>query len=52
VIEQRTKWLEARGYCVLRFWNHEVLRHTDIIMDEIIRIAAGRMQQPRPDQPR
>jgi very-short-patch-repair endonuclease len=23
--ERRTRWLEAQGYRVLRFWNHEVL---------------------------
>ena len=25
----RTKWLEARGYRVLRFWNNDVLANTD-----------------------
>jgi very-short-patch-repair endonuclease len=24
----RTRWLNAGGYSVLRFWNHEVLRET------------------------
>ena len=28
----RTKFLEARGYRVLRFWNHEVLRDIDAVM--------------------
>ncbi len=49
---QRTKWLEAQGYQVLRFWNHDVLRQTDVIVDEITRIAAERSQQPRREQPR
>jgi very-short-patch-repair endonuclease len=22
---RRTRWLESQGYCVLRFWNHDVL---------------------------
>ena len=25
--ELRTRWLRERGYMVLRFWNHEVLRN-------------------------
>jgi very-short-patch-repair endonuclease len=25
----RTRWLEARGYRVVRFWNNEVLANTD-----------------------
>jgi very-short-patch-repair endonuclease len=27
--ETRTRWLEARGYRVLRFWNNDVLANTD-----------------------
>ena len=26
----RTRWLEAQGYRVVRFWNDEVLAHTDV----------------------
>ena len=25
----RTRWLEERGYRVMRFWNNEVLANTD-----------------------
>ena len=32
-----TKWLEARGYRVLRFWNNEVLGNTDGVIAEILR---------------
>lgn len=27
----RTEWLEARGFRVLRFWNHEVLGELDAV---------------------
>ena len=30
--EERTKYLEARGYRVLRFWNNDVLNHIDNVL--------------------
>jgi very-short-patch-repair endonuclease len=27
--EARTRWLEARGYRVIRFWNNDVLANTE-----------------------
>jgi adenine-specific DNA-methyltransferase len=30
--EARTRFLASRGYRVLRFWNHEVLKETDAVM--------------------
>jgi very-short-patch-repair endonuclease len=33
--EGRTAWLAARGYRVVRFWNHEVLRQADAVLDRI-----------------
>jgi very-short-patch-repair endonuclease len=38
----RTIWLEKQGYKVLRFWNHDVLRHTDVVVDQIITTARQR----------
>jgi very-short-patch-repair endonuclease len=32
---QRTRWLEARGYRVLRFWNNDVLEHTDAVAQAV-----------------
>ena len=29
---ERTKYLESKGYRVLRFWNHEVLKNIDTVM--------------------
>ena len=30
--ERRTRWLEARGYRVIRFWNNDVLGNTDGVL--------------------
>lgn len=32
---QRSKYLEERGYRVLRFWNHEVIDHLDLAVGAI-----------------
>ena len=29
---ERTAWLESQGYCVLRFWNNEVLVDVEIVL--------------------
>ena len=34
----RTRWLQAQGFRVLRFWNDEVLRETDNVLDEVLRV--------------
>jgi very-short-patch-repair endonuclease len=31
----RTRWLEARGYRVVRFWNNDVLANTDGVIGAI-----------------
>ncbi|HEX2990397.1 MAG TPA: DUF559 domain-containing protein [Anaerolineales bacterium] len=33
--EERTKYLEARGYRVLRFWNNDVMKNMDHILQVI-----------------
>ena len=33
----RESWLAGRGYRVVRFWNHDVLRDTDAVIVEIAR---------------
>lgn len=38
----RARWFEAQGYFVLRFWNDEVLRSTDSVVEHIIRVARER----------
>ena len=34
--EARTRWLEARGYRVIRFWNNDVLANTDGVLRMIL----------------
>ena len=33
--EIRAKWLEAKGWKILRFWNNEVLKNIDGVVEEI-----------------
>jgi very-short-patch-repair endonuclease len=30
---ERTAWLEARGFRVLRFWNHDVLTNIEVVKE-------------------
>ena len=38
----RTRFLNARGFRVLRFWNDEVLREMDAVCATIIALMQGR----------
>lgn len=33
--DERTRWLEAEGYRIIRFWNNEVLSNIDGVLDTI-----------------
>ena len=44
---ERSEWLAAKGYVVMRFWNHDVLRNTDAVVDHIVRVAAERILPQR-----
>jgi very-short-patch-repair endonuclease len=33
--EKRSRFLEAKGYRVLRFWNHDVLGNTEAVLERI-----------------
>jgi very-short-patch-repair endonuclease len=33
--EERTKWLQQRGYQVIRFWDNEVLQNIDSVLEKI-----------------
>ena len=39
----RTRWLEAQGYRVLRFWNNEVLAQTDAVAQAILECVDRRV---------
>jgi very-short-patch-repair endonuclease len=43
--ERRTAWLEAQGFGVLRFWNHEILRQRREVEDRLF--AALNSPSPR-----
>jgi len=34
--EERTKYLEAQGYKVIRFWNNQVMNDIDGVIKEIV----------------
>ena len=40
---QRTRVLEARGYAVIRFWNHDVMQNLNGVLEEIQRVARVRL---------
>ena len=39
--QARTRFLEADGYRVVRFWDHEVLDRMDTILEEIVRLLSN-----------
>ncbi len=39
--ESRDRWLRARGYCVLRFWNSDVLNNQDAVLQIIADAVVG-----------
>ena len=41
----RSAWLEAQGFRVLRFWNHEVLREIEAVK-EVVAGALGCFEPP------
>ncbi len=50
---ERTAWLEAQGFRVLRFWNNEVLGNRDGVLARIVEALAagpsGHTDPPHPD---
>jgi len=45
--ERRTRWLESRGYRVMRFWNNEVLQNPQGVAE-----AIWRATKPEPVSPK
>lgn len=45
----RTRWLAARGYRVLRFWNNDVLTQTDAVVQVIAAATTGAAGAPLPN---
>jgi len=46
---ERTKFLELRGFKVLRFWNHDVLQNTEGVLEVILSSAQARKEIPSPN---
>ncbi|QNK71113.1 endonuclease domain-containing protein [Variovorax sp. PAMC26660] len=44
----RTRFLEAQGYRVLRFWNNEVLTQTDAVRERILQALQEDNPHPNP----
>lgn len=47
---RRTRYLENRGYRVLRFWNDEVLRDTRAVLEGIEQALAASQRPPNRSQ--
>ncbi len=47
----RTRYIEAKGYRVIRFWNNDVLERTEGVVMEIERVLAD-MPSPAPSRRR
>jgi very-short-patch-repair endonuclease len=47
----RTAWLEAEGFRILRFWNHDVLRNPEGVLDEIRRVVNSLREPPPQPSP-
>jgi adenine-specific DNA-methyltransferase len=43
---ERSAWLEAQGYRILRFWNNEVLKEIEIVKEVIAEALACRITPP------
>ncbi len=45
---RRTQWLEAQGFCLLRFWNHDVLTDIESVLLAIVDALASPPPRPSP----
>jgi len=44
---ERTKWLESKGWRVMRFWNNDILANTNGILDTILQ-SLEQVETPSP----
>ena len=44
----RDRQIEARGFCVLRFWDNEVFRETEAVLEQIMRALEVNRPHPNP----
>ena len=43
----RSEWLQSRGFKVIRFWNHDILKQVEVVKEVIF----GSLNTPHPDLP-
>ena len=49
---KRTRWIEAQGYRVIRYWNNEVMRNLEGVLLTILdALKAGEKSDPLPGPP-
>lgn len=46
----RTKWLEAQGYIVVRFWTNEVMHELDAVCAAILAASRGEWRSSPPPE--
>ncbi|MCC4632145.1 endonuclease domain-containing protein [Xanthomonas dyei] len=46
--QARTRWLQSKGWTVLRFWNNDVLLSLDAVVEAIFKMAAAPYPHPNP----
>ena len=44
--KERTAWLKAQGFRVLRFWNNEVLNEIDVVKEVIAEVLNPHLDPP------
>ena len=47
----RAGYLRNKGYRILRFWNNQVLKETDAVLDAILKALEDDTPSPRPSPP-
>jgi very-short-patch-repair endonuclease len=55
--QRRDEWLASQGFIVLRFWNHDVLNRTEMVLESIRQVVderafPARLPTPPPPHPR
>lgn len=43
--ERRTRFIEAKGFRVLRFWNNDVMSNTDAVLERILKSLSPRERE-------
>ncbi len=50
--QKRSRFLEAQGYRVLRFWNHDILKDTNAVLERIAEVLSDPRPFPLPGRAR